>query len=145
MWRQSVGFVGGVRGVETWVGGECVSTRARAAPTWGRKTCGFIGILVPKYPWGPKISMGGGPISGEICSHCPMTDFGSCALPRIGPAFIISTGSRPKRPLGVWFPTAFLGRLSFEKKTPQMSGFAFPPPKSGGLKSITIHPPVGRV
>ena len=65
-----------------------------------------------------------------------MTDFGSCALPRIGPAFIISTGSRPKRPLGVWFPTAFLGRLSFEKKTPQMSGFAFPPPKSGGLPAF---------
>ena len=65
MWRQSVGFVGGARGVETWMGDECVSTRARAgrgAPTWGRKTCGFIGILVPKYPWGPKISMGGDPL-----------------------------------------------------------------------------------
>ena len=68
MWRQSVGFVGGARGVETWMGDECVSTRARAgrgAPKGGCETCGFIGILVPKYPWGPKISMGGGDPSLE--------------------------------------------------------------------------------
>jgi hypothetical protein len=41
--------------------------------TWGRKTCGFMGILVPKYPWGPKISMGGDP-SVLIAPPGPLAD-----------------------------------------------------------------------
>ena len=54
--------------------------------TWGRETRGFIGILVPKYPWGPKISMGGGPISGEIGSHCPSGAWmeGASCMRRLG-------------------------------------------------------------
>ena len=68
MWRQSVGFVGGARGVETWMGDECVSTRARAGrgtPTWGRKTCGFIGIFGPQISMGAENFHGGGDPSLE--------------------------------------------------------------------------------